>query len=317
VAFWLFVLKLARTTSNFLKTVTEESKQPLVSVIMPCYKMGRFIGEALESVGKQTFTNWEVLAVDDCGPGDGTKEAVEAFAKQFPNHRVIYHWHEKNGGVSAARNTAIELAQGEYLAFLDPDDWWASEYLNEQVRILLSEKGTFCFCSNILVDEKGKEISIRTPTEFFLDNLPASLVYQNYLNPSAVLMRRLECLKVGMFDESSEIQHMEDWDLWLRCFLNKIKISYNPKPLVYYRQHTSSACADGIAFRKRMLSLLEKTNHKEEILWQRAMLAWRLDSEFELLKQKYQVLEERYDHTLEGIFRRLFRKIRISIRFQK
>jgi hypothetical protein len=110
---------------------------------------------------------------------------------------------------------------------------------------------------------------------------------------------------------------MEDWDLWLRCFLNKIKISYNAKPLVYYRQHTSSACADGISFRKRMLSLLEKNNHTEEILWQRAMLAWRLDSEFELLNQKYQVLEEKYNRTLEGIFRKILRKIRISIRFQK
>ena len=68
--------------------MTEESKHPLVSVIMPCYKMGRFIGEALESVGKQTYTNWEVIAVDDCGPEDGTRKAVEFFAKQFPNNRI-------------------------------------------------------------------------------------------------------------------------------------------------------------------------------------------------------------------------------------
>ncbi len=161
-----------------------ETKEPLVSVIMPCYKMGRFIGDALKSVGKQTYTNWEVIAVDDCGPEDGTKEAVEAFAKQFSNRRVLYHRHEKNGGVSAARNTAIGMAQGEYMAFLDPDDWWVSDYINEQVMILLSEKGATCFCSNILADEKGKAISIRTPTQFFLDNLPASLVYQNYLHPA-------------------------------------------------------------------------------------------------------------------------------------
>jgi hypothetical protein len=168
-----------------------------VGIICPIYKS---YPQIISSMITQTYTNWEVIAVDDCGPEDGTREAVEAFAQKVPNHRIIYHRQEKNAGVSAARNTAIGMAQGEYLAFLDPDDWWASEYLNEQVRILLSEKGTFCFCSNILVDEKGKEISIRTPTEFFLDNLPASLVYQNYLNPSAVVMRRLDGLKVGIFD---------------------------------------------------------------------------------------------------------------------
>ena len=94
----------------------KNSNHPLVSVIMPCYKMGRFIGEALESVGKQTYTNWEVIAVDDCGPEDGTREALEFFAKQFPNNQIIYHRHEKNGGVSAARNMAIELSRGQYLA---------------------------------------------------------------------------------------------------------------------------------------------------------------------------------------------------------
>ena len=66
---------------------------------MPCYKMGRFIGEALESVGKQTYTNWEVLAVDDCGPEDGTREAVEGFAKQFPNNGIIYHTDTKKTAV--------------------------------------------------------------------------------------------------------------------------------------------------------------------------------------------------------------------------
>jgi glycosyltransferase involved in cell wall biosynthesis len=67
-------------------------------VILPCYKTGQFIGEALESVGVQTYTNWEVIAVDDCGPEDGTRGAVEAFAAKFPDHRILYHRHKLNAG---------------------------------------------------------------------------------------------------------------------------------------------------------------------------------------------------------------------------
>jgi glycosyltransferase involved in cell wall biosynthesis len=80
-------------------------------VILPCYKTGQFIGEALESVGVQTYTNWEVIAVDDCGPEDGTRGAVEAFAAKFPDHRILYHRHKLNAGVSAARNTGIRAAR--------------------------------------------------------------------------------------------------------------------------------------------------------------------------------------------------------------
>ena len=94
----------------------EETKKPLVSVIIPCYKTGRFIGEALESVGKQSYLNWEVLAVDDCGPEDGTREAVKAFAANHPDQRVEYIRHDCNRGVSAARNTGIRAARGSVVA---------------------------------------------------------------------------------------------------------------------------------------------------------------------------------------------------------
>ena len=70
----------------------------LVSVIIPCYKMGGYIAEALESIGKQTYENWEVIAVDDCGPEDGTREIVESFAADQPQHRVEYIRHKENGG---------------------------------------------------------------------------------------------------------------------------------------------------------------------------------------------------------------------------
>ena len=67
--------------------------EPLVSIIIPCYKMGKYIGEALESVGNQTYAHWEVIAVDDCGPEDGTKEIIESFAECHPQHRIEFIRH--------------------------------------------------------------------------------------------------------------------------------------------------------------------------------------------------------------------------------
>jgi len=190
--------------------VIEETKKPLVSVIMPCYKMGRFIGEALESVGKQTYTNWEVIAVDDCGPEDGTRKAVEFFAKQFPNNRIIYHRHEKNGGVSAARNTAIGMAQGEYLAFLDPDDWWEDNYLFEQMALLTSGSDLDLVYSGVcFVDFKGEKTGRFIPSSYFVASFPQSLFCNNEIHLSTVIVRKELVMAAGGFDCSPELQHIE------------------------------------------------------------------------------------------------------------
>ena len=74
--------------------------------------MGRFIGDALNSVSKQTYDNWEVIVVDDCGPEDGTREVVDSFAEMHGQHRIEYITHAKNLGVSAARNSGIDVAKG-------------------------------------------------------------------------------------------------------------------------------------------------------------------------------------------------------------
>jgi glycosyltransferase involved in cell wall biosynthesis len=225
--------------------VIEETKKPLVSVIMPCYKMGRFIGEALESVGKQTYTNWEVLAVDDCGPEDGTKEAVESFAKQFPNNRIIYHRHEKNGGVSAARNTAIELAQGEYLAFLDPDDIWpGNSHLEVKCREILKCNSDITYGDVIFIDEVGSQLGeYMVPSEFTRD-FPDSLYRQNEIYLSTTLVNRESVIALGAFDTTPEIQHVEDWDLWIRLALRGAKFLKSNTSPVYYRRHPGAASTD-------------------------------------------------------------------------
>lgn len=228
---------------------------------MPCYKMGRFIGEALESVGKQTYTNWEVIAVDDCGPGDGTKEAVESFAKQFPNNRIIYHRHEKNGGVSAARNTAIGLAQGEYLAFLDPDDIWMLEHLTKHmakrklgVPIPVTASGCQMFDSR----KPGKNLGEWSTTPWEAEIFPISLVARNYINPSCVVTEKQVIIECGGFDENPDIQHVEDWDLWLRLGCAGVKFKFIHENTVLYRRHSMAAAMQSDLMESRKLFFYKK-----------------------------------------------------------
>jgi glycosyltransferase involved in cell wall biosynthesis len=239
--------------------VIEETKQSLVSVIMPCYKMGPFIGEALKSVGAQTYTNWELIAVDDCGPEDGTREAVEAFAKKFPNHRIIYHRHEKNAGVSAARNTAIGMAQAKYLAFLDPDDWWEVDYLEMQMLLFANaENLAVVYTGTSKVDENGVFLEEWSPPQSFDKSLPKGVFLGNYINPSGVVAVKASVVKVGGFDTMPELQHVEDWDLWIKLAIAGYTFKRSQAPLVNYRQHIGAAGANREKLQQRTFALMCK-----------------------------------------------------------
>ena len=288
--------------------MTEELKQPLVSVIMPCYKMGRFIGEALESIGKQTYTNWEVIAVDDCGPEDGTRGAVEDFAKKFPDHRIIYHRHEKNGGVSAARNTAIALADGEYLAFLDPDDWWEDNYLIEQIELFTSGSDLDLVYSGVcFVDFKGEEIDRFTPSIYFLASFPKSLFCNNEIHLSTVIVRKELVMAIGGFDCSPELQHIEDWDLWIRLAFKGSKFSATENSLVNYRRHAQSASLDSGKMWQRTLSLMRKHRGEPgfvEALYERGH---NLQVEISQMKRDFSGLKSIYENTINRKIRKFFR----------
>jgi len=234
--------------------VTEEANQPLVSVIMPCYKMGRFIGDALESVGKQTFQNWEVIAVDDCGPEDGTREVVEGFAKKFSNNRILCQRHEKNAGVSAARNTAIGLAEGEYLAFLDPDDWWSNNHL-QRIFDAFSNANDIggIACAGYRCKYNGeKESKIQFYKKWEQDLFPYIMAIRNGFAMSGVALRKSLFSNREVFDEDPRIQHAEDWDLWLRLIGQDVRFHLDGEPSCYYRKHESAATKDYNKVRERL-----------------------------------------------------------------
>ena len=129
--------------------------EKLVSVIMPTYNCAKFIGKTLESVINQTYENWEVIIVDDCST-DNTKNIVNYYSKNEP--RIKYYCLGKNLGAAVARTKAMELAEGDYMAFLDSDDLWLPEKLAKQSKFMENNNYSFTCTSYEKIDEFDSSI---------------------------------------------------------------------------------------------------------------------------------------------------------------
>lgn len=127
----------------------------LVSVITPIYNAEKYLTEALNSVFKQDYKNIEIVLVDDCST-DSSAEIIKELQKQHPE--IIYHLQEKNMGAGAARNKALELARGQYAAFLDSDDIWQPDKLGRQIELMKSKKSAFSYTAIKMIDEKNGTI---------------------------------------------------------------------------------------------------------------------------------------------------------------
>lgn len=127
----------------------------LVSVITPTYNCGKYITETIKSVLAQTYTDWEMIIVDDCSTDD-TKYIVEEISKN--DNRIKYYCLKKNSGAAIARNTALKLASGRWIAFLDSDDLWMETKLQEQIDFMINENYSFTYTPYDVIDNRGNPI---------------------------------------------------------------------------------------------------------------------------------------------------------------
>ncbi len=124
----------------------------LVSIIMPSYNTAKFISETIESVLAQTYTNWELIIVDDCST-DNTDEVVKSF---LSDNRIKYIKNEKNSGAAISRNRALRESKGKWIAFLDSDDLWMPEKLERQIAFMEASGYHFSYTNYIEIDEESK-----------------------------------------------------------------------------------------------------------------------------------------------------------------
>lgn len=127
----------------------------LVSIITPNYNCGRFIAQTIESVLAQTYSQWEMLIVDDCS-ADNSYEIALAYAAKDNRIKVIRN--EKNSGAAVSRNKALEIAQGEFIAFLDSDDLWMPDKLEKQIAFMRENNCDFSFTEYEHIDEENNRL---------------------------------------------------------------------------------------------------------------------------------------------------------------
>jgi len=187
--------------------MASENTAPRVSVIIPTYNRGWILQRAVDSVLTQTFRDFELIVVDD-GSQDDTADILAAYGTDI---RVI---RQPNAGVSAARNTGICAAGGEFIAFLDSDDYWLPEKLHMQIAYFNTHAtAVICQTEEIWIRNgkrvNPKKVHKKPSGRIFRASLALCLV-----SPSAVMLRRGLLDEIGGFDET--LPACEDYDLWLR-----------------------------------------------------------------------------------------------------
>lgn len=190
---------------------------PLVSAVIPTHNRAELLTRAIRSVQRQTYPSLEIIVVDDAS-GDQTREVVE----KLGDPRIRYIRHDTNRGGSAARNTGIRAAKGEFIAFLDDDDEWEPEKTEKQLKALDQYRVVMCTCDAIGSD-LPKYHSKKTV------ELQALRRGQGTFGGTGVLMARASVLKRTMFDES--LPRYQDWDLFIRI-AEKHAIAYLNEPLL-------------------------------------------------------------------------------------
>lgn len=213
------------------------NKEVLVSIVMPAYNCEKYIVGAINSVLAQTYQNWELLVIDDESK-DNTFKIVNEFGDKDSRIRPIKN--KKNMGVSATRNRGIEIAVGEWVAFLDSDDMWSPAKLEKQLNLAKQNSAEFLFTGSSYINIEG---------ELFkgISEVPEKVSYkklrnQNVIPCSSVLIKKRFFDNIKM--EKDEIH--EDYAVWLRVLKTGV-IAYGVnEPLLIYRISRNSKSGNKI-----------------------------------------------------------------------
>jgi glycosyltransferase involved in cell wall biosynthesis len=204
----------------------------MVSVVIPAHNDARWLGEAIESVRAQTYTDWSLVVVDD-GSTDGTRAVVE----QFTADTRVRYLPQARAERSAARNRGIAATTAPLIAFLDADDRWHPEKLEKQLAALASApEAGLCYTRARFVDEAGNPLPFVKPPRPLAGDIFPALVRGNVIVIASVVVRRACLDRVGGFDATLPTYGCEDWDLWLRVARHHPVVLVDEE-LTLYRRH--------------------------------------------------------------------------------
>ena len=264
-------------------------KNPLFSVIIPTFNRVNILSRAIDCVLNQSFEDFELIVVDN-GSTDNTRKWVE---ENFKDNRIKYFYQQGSGSPASPRNKGLSLAKGKWICFLDSDDSWRLNKLEEISKVILSDKRFDVICHNerFYYDDKsllGKEIRYGPFSKNMYRDM---LLFGNRLSTSATSIK-LEFLKKKnlKFDESENLIAVEDYDLWLNLANNNALFKFIPKTLGFYHVGNQNLISDTTKFCDNLDVLLKKHIFQTQNFDSNCSRLWKLAS------IRSQICKARYGH---------------------
>jgi len=222
---------------------------PVVSVIMPAYNCSAYLEEAIRSVIAQTVTDWELIVIDDCSTDD-TYAVAQKIAQTDSRIRLLQN--PRNVGVAVTRNTGLELCRGQYIAFLDSDDFWYPNKLEVQLQTMEQKNARFCYSTYAIIDRNGEKVK----ADYMV---PARVTYkqllkENVVQCSAVLVSA-QVMKNYRFNP--DFYH-EDYVLWLQMLKDGCKAAGCQQVLLTWRYIQSSRSFNKLSSAKNRWRIYRK-----------------------------------------------------------
>ncbi len=222
---------------------------PLVSVVIPNFNHALYLSAAIASVLAQSYPNVEIIVVDD-----GSTDESRAVAARYGN-RIRYIWQE-NRGLSAARNTGIRAANGEYIGLLDADDLYEPHYLSTMITTLQANpEADGLYCGYQFVDQYNQPLPQIEARQIPTEQIYATLLDGNFFVPESVLVHQRCYASAGAFDET--LRACEDWDMWLRITRQHVIIGTDAV-LTRHRVLAGSMSSDPMRMIDNRLAVLKK-----------------------------------------------------------
>ena len=248
--------------------------KPTVSIIIPAYKIAAYIDETLQSVFAQTFTDYEVIVINDGSPDTADFEHILR-----PYCERVVYIKQENRGAAAARNRGLLTARGEFVAFLDGDDLWSPNYLEEQVKFIESSGWDLVYADALIIGDSplaGRTVMETAPSNGEVTVRSLLSATCNVIT-SGVLARKQPILDCGLFDEA--LRNSQDFDLWVRLAKRGARLAYQRKVLLQYRCHDDSLSGDAINRVVRELRVYDKIERCYDLSSEeRADLSSRLEN---------------------------------------
>ena len=270
--------------------------QPLVSVVIPTYNRTHFLKETLNSIVGQTYSNIEIIVVDDGTPDDEN----EKLCSEYSN--LTYIKIDNSGGPASPRNIGISNSKGKYIAFVDDDDLWLPEKIEIQVNILENnEDFDLVHCSCYVIDENG----IKTgeiigkpgnPIDKHGDVLVRMIGNWTIMMPTPLIRKNLVS-KVGVFNENIP-PALEDVEYWSRCAFHT-KFYYIDEPLANYRKHSNNISTSKKKYINLPLYLYEVINQNKNSISIQVYKKLRLN----LCLMQSKMIKTNFRQTLRNMFK--------------